>query len=219
MTDFPVMRLGSRYRFQIGHRLDHRSLCARLLFDHSGREQLCHDWSENRGHDQKHQHRVEHLVVQQPYPRLIERVIADQRGGERGRNLRQRQRPHRQSRLTPVAKSATSDGRGDSFSKDQGNNHARNQPEPTTKLHRRENVQASRREAQDASAGPPVPDGPKNAPNGPPLRLVRFTPQSEHPIPLVSSLLAAIPLRIRPESSRKVYLEFRGKLGCNAFPN
>src|SRR6516225_7285928 len=76
-----------------------------------------------------HQHRIEYLIGQQPLPGGIESVVADQRGGKRGGNLRQRQRPHGQSCLTRVAKGATGYGGGDSLSQDQGNNQTRNQPE------------------------------------------------------------------------------------------
>src|SRR6516165_4831062 len=76
-----------------------------------------------------HQHRIEYLIGQQPLSGGIESVVADQRGGKRGGNLRQCQRPHSQSCLTRVAKGATGYGRCNSLSQDQGSNHACNQPE------------------------------------------------------------------------------------------
>src|SRR6516225_7184850 len=55
--------------------------------------------------------------------------MAKKRGRERGRNLRQGQRPHLQLRRTRVAKGLTHGKRGHSLSHDQSRNDARNEPE------------------------------------------------------------------------------------------
>src|SRR6516162_318952 len=105
------------------------SLRTLLLLDHLGGKQLRQRGSKDRGNNQQYEHRVEHLLVQQPHPRRVESVVADQGRSERGSNLRQRQRPHRQPRLTRVAESTAGYGRSDSFADDQRSNDACNQPE------------------------------------------------------------------------------------------
>ena len=88
----------------------------RLGSEHAGRESFRQDPAENGSDQHQDEHRIEHSFIQHPLTVGVDRVIGDKCCGERGSDLRQRQRPCRQPRCGRVAKGAANDRRGNPFS-------------------------------------------------------------------------------------------------------
>ena len=85
--------------------------------------------TKDRRREHQHEHSVEYAIVEQAMTGRAQRVVGDQARGERGSDLRQRQRPDRQLLIAAVAEGPARDPGGDPFADEQGGDDASNEQE------------------------------------------------------------------------------------------